>query len=82
LAQNQILLSFTALLENSEVSERIFKVVEKNDEFIQYTVKDSKVDENNTNQVIVTLEKILPINTEFKLTVISILDETGRNLES
>lgn len=82
LAQNQISLSFTALLENSEYSERIFKVVEKNDELLQYSIKESILDESNQNKVIVTFEEILPVNTEFKLTVISILDETGRNLES
>jgi hypothetical protein len=82
LAQNQIVLSFTALLENFENSERIFKVVEKNDELVPYTIENSKIDENNANQVIVTFEEILPVNTEFKLTVISILDNTGRNLES
>jgi hypothetical protein len=49
---------------------------------IQYAIKESILDENSNNKVIVTFEEILPINTEFKLTVISILDEAGRNLES
>jgi hypothetical protein len=46
LAQNQVALAFTSNLENTQDAERIFKIVEKNDELIEYVVKDSKIDEN------------------------------------
>lgn len=82
LAQNQISLLFTSALENAQDSERIFKVVDKNDEFIQYAVSKSEIDDENENKVIVTFDELLPVDTEFKLTVISILDNQGRNLES
>jgi len=82
LAQNQVSLSFTSPLENWEDSERVFKIVEKNDEFMEYSVQNSEIDQTSWNKVIITLEKNLPINTEFKLTVISILDAQGRNIES
>lgn len=82
LAQNQISVIFTSYLENNENAERIFKVVDKNDELIQYAIKESKIDVTSINKVIITFEELLPVNTEFKLTVISILDENGRNLES
>ena len=82
LAQNQVSLSFTSQLENWEDSERVFKIVEKNDEFMEYSVQNSEIDQTSWNKVIITLEKNLPINTEFKLTVISILDAQGRNIES
>jgi len=74
LAQNQISLSFTSLLENNDDSERIFKVIEKNDELAKYAIIDSKIDVNNSNKVIITFEELLPINTQFQLIVISILD--------
>lgn len=82
LAQNQVALSFTSNLENTVDAERIFKVVEKNDELIEYVVKDSKIDEQAGNKVIITFDEILPTEVEFKLVVISILDNQGRNIES
>jgi hypothetical protein len=72
LAQNQVAVEFTAPLDSS--AERVFKVVEKNDELLQYVVKDTKIDPNNSYRVLVTFDELLPVNTEFKLTVISILD--------
>lgn len=82
LAQNQVSLSFTSKLENLEDSERVFKVVEKNDELMEYTVNKSDIDLNAVNKVIITFDENLPVDTEFKLTVISILDAQGRNIES
>lgn len=82
LAQNQIALEFTSPLENQEDSERIFKVVDKNNEFTQYNIINSEIDLNKSNNVIITFEELLPVDTEFKLTVISILDIQWRNLES
>lgn len=80
LAQNQVAVEFTASLDPS--AEKIFKVVEKNDELLQYSVNDTKLDLNDSRKVLVTFDELLPVNTEFKLTVISILDNQGRNLES
>ena len=82
LAQNYLSLSFTTALENQDYSERVFKVVNKEDEFIQYNIISSKIDENNENTVFLVFDQLLPIDTEFKLTVISILDAQGRNIES
>jgi hypothetical protein len=82
LAQNRITVAFTSNLENNENSERIFKVIDKNDELTQYIVSASEIDKDDTNKVLINFEELLPVNKEFKLTVISILDENGRNLES
>lgn len=80
LAQNQVSVEFTTPVDDS--SEKIFKIVEKNDELLQYAVSDTKLDINDPRKVLVTFDELLPINTEFKLTVISILDTQWRNLES
>ncbi len=82
LAQNQIELSFTSPLENTKTSDRIFKVVDKNDELNDYTISKSEINITNPLKVKVTFNDRLPIDTEFKLTVISILDQEWRNLES
>jgi hypothetical protein len=49
---------------------------------MEYTVNKSVIDSEAVNKVIITFEENLPISTEFKLTVISILDAQGRNIES
>jgi hypothetical protein len=41
---------------------------------MEYTVNKSVISTEAVNKVLITLEENLPVNTEFKLTVISILD--------
>lgn len=82
LAQNQIIVEFTAPLENIEGTQREFKVVEKDNELNIFYIDNSIVDPEDGTKIIVTFEGNLPVSTEFTLTVIDILDVNGRNIES
>jgi hypothetical protein len=82
LAQNQVSLEFTSPLENTDGAQREFKVVEKDNELNIFYIKESKLDPENSAKILVIFEDILPVSTEFTLTVIDILDENGRNIES
>jgi hypothetical protein len=56
--------------------------VEKDEELNVFYIKESRIDPENSTKILVTFEDILPVATEFTLTVIDILDENGRNIES
>ncbi len=82
LYQNEVAVLFNAPLENTPETEMIFSVTNLQDETIEYTVSGSIVDPQNPNQAIVTFQENLPLNMDYKLVVISVFDQSGRNIES
>lgn len=82
LYQNEVAVLFNAPLENTPDTEMIFSVTELEDETKEYTVSGSIVDPQNPNQAIVTFQDNLPLDMDYKLVVISVFDQSGRNIES
>ena len=82
LYQNEVTVLFNAPLENTPDTEMIFSVTELEDETKEYTVSGSIVDPQNPNQAIVTFQENLPLDKDYKLVVISVFDQSGRNIES
>lgn len=82
LYQNEVAVLFNAPLENTPDTEMIFSVTELQDETVEYTVSGSIVDPQNPNRAIVTFQENLPLDMDYKLVVISVFDELGRNIES
>lgn len=82
LYQNEVAVLFNAPLENTPETEMIFSVTDLQDETIEYTVSGSVVDPQNPNQAIVTFQDNLPLDMDYKLVVISVFDQSGRNIES
>ncbi|MGB2110715.1 MAG: hypothetical protein ACPHY8_02040 [Patescibacteria group bacterium] len=82
LYQNEVAVLFNAPLENTPDTQMIFSVTDLQDETTEFTVSGSIVDPQNPNQAIVTFEENLTLDVDYKLVVISVFDESGRNIES
>ncbi len=82
LYQNEVAVLFNAPLENTSDTQMIFSVTDLQDETKEYTVSGSIVDPQNPNKAIVTFEENLPLDMDYKLVVISVFDQSGRNIES
>lgn len=82
LYQNEVAVLFNAPLENTPETEMIFSVTQLEDETKEYTVSGSMVNPANPNEAIVTFEENLPLDMDYKLVVISVFDQSGRNIES
>ncbi|MDD3646753.1 MAG: fibronectin type III domain-containing protein [Candidatus Gracilibacteria bacterium] len=73
----QLKLTFNISLDKD--SQREFKVVNKEDTFVELSIESSEI--VGDNQVIVTLGDELLANTEYTLTVLSLLGVNGENIE-
>lgn len=82
LYQNEVAVLFNAPLENTPETEMIFSVTYLEDESQEFSVSGSVVDSENPNRAIVTFEENLALDQDYKLVVISVFDQEGRNIES
>jgi len=73
--------TFSAPLETGSGAVREF-LVEHSETKDELLILETELDEENSRLVIVTLENQLTLGGEYDVTVLSIQDETGRNIEN
>jgi hypothetical protein len=78
ISENQVKLSFNVDLDNSLSALREFKIIE---EQTQKEVKIKNIDLVGSKNLLLTFENKLTPAIKYKLTIISLLDKDGKNIE-
>lgn len=82
ISSNKLVLSFNNALENSPEAQREFKIVHSQDDLDIVEVLNTEIDPFQKNTLILTLSQNIPVSSEYNLTVISLKDTTGNNIEN
>lgn len=79
---SKIELEFTNVLDDSEWTNREFKIRNKNDVLDEFEVVEAIIDEKNKNKLILTLNNDLVIWNEYEVITIAIFNNNWENIES
>ncbi|NUJ97197.1 fibronectin type III domain-containing protein [Candidatus Gracilibacteria bacterium] len=78
IGENQIKLSFNGELDNSSDASREFRIIE---ESTKKELKLKTIDLVGTKNLLLTFDENLNVSTKYKLTILSLLDKDGKNIE-
>jgi len=77
----ELTLTFNSQLEDTQDAEREFLIINsQTDEEI--FVEDTELDQEETNKLILSLDRELVLSGSYDFTILSIIDVNGRNIES
>lgn len=82
ISSNKLVLSFNNALEDTPEAQREFKIVSSQDDLDLVDVLNTEIDPFQTNTLILTLSQNIPVSSEYNLTVISLKDVAGNNIEN